>query len=61
MFKVITYPFFNGFLGLCAEAKERIILTTPFVKTEIVENIFEVINKNLSIKLVTNINLESFH
>ena len=61
MFKVITYPFFNDFLGLCAEAKERIILTTPFVKTEIVENIFEVINKNLSIELVTNINLESFH
>ena len=61
MFEVITYPFFDSFLNLCAEAKENIIFSSPFVKNEIVEDIFAVLNKNISLELVTNINLESFH
>ncbi len=61
MFEVITYPFFDDFLSLCADSKESIKLCSPFVKEEIVESIFEVSSKNLSIELITNINLESFH
>lgn len=61
MFEVITYPFFNDFLSLCAEARESIILSSPFIKTEIVKNIFKVTKKDLLMELITNINLESFH
>jgi len=59
--EVVTYPFFNDFMALCAEAEESIVLSSPFIKTDIVEDIFGVANDDLFIELITNINLENFH
>jgi hypothetical protein len=61
LIKVTTHQIYNEFLQLCADSKESIRLCAPFVKQEIIDDIFSAIHNRLSLKLITNINLQSFH
>jgi len=61
MIKITKQPIYDEFLQMCADANQNIMLCTPFVKREIVNDIFSVTNKQLSMKLITNINLQNFH
>ncbi len=61
MTKITTQPIYEEFLQMCADARQNIMLCAPFVKNEIVDDIFSVIDRRLSMQLITNINLQSFH
>ena len=62
MIKVTTQPIYDEFFKMCADAQQNIMLCAPFVKQEIVDNIFSVTaDRGLSMQLITNINLPSFH
>ncbi|AUG56203.1 phospholipase D-like domain-containing protein [Acetivibrio saccincola] len=62
MIKVTTQPIYDEFFKMCADAQQNIMLCAPFVKQEIVDNIFSVTaDRGLSMQLITNINLQSFH
>ena len=58
---ITTQPIYEEFLQMCADARQNIMLCAPFVKREIIDDIFSVIDRRLSIQLITNINLQSFH
>jgi len=61
MIKVTTQPIYDEFFQMCADARHNIMLCAPFVKREIVDDIFSVTDRRLSMQLITNINLQSFH
>lgn len=61
MIKVTMQPIYDEFLQLCTDSRQNIMLCAPFVKQEIIDDIFSVIKKQISMKLITNINLQSFH
>ncbi|MDD4002689.1 MAG: phospholipase D-like domain-containing protein [Clostridia bacterium] len=61
MIKITTQPIYYDFLQMCADARQNILLCAPFVKQEIINDIFSVTDRQLSMQLITNINLQSFH
>ncbi|HPW40986.1 MAG TPA: phospholipase D-like domain-containing protein [Bacillota bacterium] len=61
MIKITTQPIYDEFLQMCADARQNIMLCAPFVKREIVDDIFSATDRRLSMQLITNINLQSFH
>lgn len=61
MIKITTQPIYDEFLQMCADARQNIMLCAPFVKQEIVDNIVAIADRRLSMQLITNINLQSFH
>lgn len=62
MIKITTQPIYDDFFNMCADAQQNIMLCAPFVKREIVDDIFSVTaDRGLSMQLITNINLQSFY
>ncbi len=61
MIRITTQPVYDEFLQMCADAHQNIMLCAPFVKQEIIDDIVAVTDKQLSMQLITNINLQSFH
>ncbi len=61
MIKITTQPIYDEFLQMCADARQNIMLCAPFVKREIVDDIVSATDRRLSMQLITNINLQSFH
>ena len=61
MIKIVSHPFHQEFMTKCATSLESIKLCAPFVKGNIIEEIYANISKNVSLSLITNINLQSFH
>lgn len=62
MIKITTQPIYDDFFKMCADAQQNIMLCAPFVKREIVDDIFSVTaDRGLSMQLITNINLQSFY
>jgi len=61
MIKITTLPIYDEFLQMCADAHQNIMLCAPFVKREIIDDIFSITDRRLSMQLITNINLQSFH
>ena len=61
MIKITTQPIYNEFFQMCADAHQNIMLCAPFVKHEVVDDIVSTTDRRVSMQLITNINLQSFH
>lgn len=59
MYELIRKPFYDKFMELCSNSTSSIKLCSPFVKTNIIEEVIENTNKNINLSLITNINLNS--
>ena len=59
MYELIRKPFYDKFMELCSSSKTSIKLCSPFVKTNIVEDIINNSKKAVDLSLITNINLNS--
>ena len=59
MYELIREPFYNKFIELCSNSKTSIKLCSPFVKTNIIEDVLTNSKRNINLSLITNINLNS--
>lgn len=59
--RILNTPIYNEFLNLVCSTKGNIKLCSPFIKSEIVDRIYENINAGCSISVITNVNLMSFY
>lgn len=59
MYELIRKPFYDKFMELCSNSTSSIKLCSPFVKTNIIEEVIENTNNNINLSLITNINLNS--
>ncbi|GHU11268.1 hypothetical protein FACS1894185_4200 [Betaproteobacteria bacterium] len=57
---IINVPFYDKFMQLCAEAVFSMKLCAPFVKSDILRDVYAVKNPHATVELVTNVNLMSF-
>jgi phosphatidylserine/phosphatidylglycerophosphate/cardiolipin synthase-like enzyme len=61
MTEIITNPFYDDFLKLCAGAQSSVKLCAPFVKTDIISDVLSVKRDSVSVNLVTKIDLKNYH
>lgn len=61
MLSIINRPFFNDFMELAADSKSSIKLCAPFIKKDIVDELYSVKKSTSKVEVLTNINLASFH
>jgi len=61
MIKVINHPFYNEFINACKTSNVSVKLCTPFVKHEIIADIITAKQKNVSLNLITKVDLKNFH
>jgi len=61
MIELINTHFYDNFMELCKNSNKSIKLCAPFVKKDIMEDILNFKKNATNIKLITNINLQSFH
>lgn len=59
--QIINTHFYNQFRDLCAESSESIKLCSPFVKKNIINDIFSLKKKSVDLSLITNVNLNSLY
>ena len=59
--QIINTYFYNQFRDLCAESSESIKLCSPFVKKNIINDIFSLKKKSVDLSLITNVNLNSLY
>lgn len=58
--RILNTSIYNEFLNLVGSAQSNIKLCSPFIKNDMVNQIYENINTGCSISLITNVNLMSF-
>ncbi|MEW6623383.1 MAG: phospholipase D-like domain-containing protein [Bacillota bacterium] len=61
MLKILNAPFYEEFFSLVEASKDQIKLCSPFIKSEIVDEIYKTVNDNCVISVVTNVNLMSLY
>jgi phosphatidylserine/phosphatidylglycerophosphate/cardiolipin synthase-like enzyme len=61
MTELLDTPQYDRFLSLCRSAERNIRLCAPFVKEEIIADIFSAKKQDVGIDLITNINLKNFY
>jgi len=61
MFKAVKTPIRAEFLEHCSKARNSITLCAPYVKRDVICDVVSSKKKNVVMKLVTRISLESFH
>jgi hypothetical protein len=60
MIEILNKPIYDTFLQLCGASTCSIKLCSPFVKADIIEDVFANTNPKLEMSLITNVNLMSF-
>ena len=58
--EIIDKPLYDVFINNCINAKTSIKLCSPFVKADIIDDIFKFKQNDVDISLITNVNLMSF-
>jgi phosphatidylserine/phosphatidylglycerophosphate/cardiolipin synthase-like enzyme len=61
MIKVINTPVYNDFFNLVQSSEKNIKLCSPFIKNEIVDEIYKTKKDNCEVAVVTNVNLMSMY
>jgi hypothetical protein len=61
MVKLLKTPLYDDFFNLVASSKKNIKLCSPFIKSDIVDHIYEKANSRCSVSVITSINLMSFY
>ena len=61
MTELVCRPFHDEFMRLCTNANKKIKLCAPFVKYNTINEIYKSTSSKVSLSLITNINLQSFH
>ena len=61
MMEVITNPFYENFMELCSMAKANINLCAPYIKSNVISDIFSNIRTDISVNMITKVNLRDFH
>ncbi len=61
MVKVLNGAIYNEFMQLVENSEKEIKLCAPFIKTNIIDDIFSYKRKNVNITAITNIRLMSFY
>jgi hypothetical protein len=56
---IINVPFYDKFMQLCAKAQFSMKLCAPFVKADILRDVYAAKNPRTTVELVTNVNLMS--
>ncbi|MDD3852434.1 MAG: phospholipase D family protein, partial [Syntrophomonadaceae bacterium] len=58
--RILNTAIYDEFLNLVASAKDNVKLCSPFIKSNIVNQIYENVYTGCSISLITNVNLMSY-
>lgn len=61
MITIINYSLYTDFFTLCRESTQKIRLCAPFVKEDIVSEIFDQKSSSCEVELITKINLKNFY
>ena len=61
MMEVITNPFYDKFINICSNAKTSINLCAPYVKSNVISDILNNIRADISVNMITKVNLRDFH
>jgi len=61
MTTIVANPFYDSFMSLCAKSERRIRLCAPYTKSEIFTDLLSVKRNDVSIELITKINLRDYH
>jgi len=61
MIRIITNPFYDDFMLLCAESQKTIKLCAPYVKSEVFTDLLDAKRNSVSIELITKVNLRDYH
>jgi phosphatidylserine/phosphatidylglycerophosphate/cardiolipin synthase-like enzyme len=61
MIKLIMNPCYDELLSLSAAARRSVKLCAPYVKANIVADIFNIMQSNVSVDLITKVNLKDYH
>jgi len=61
MTEIISKPFYSTLMQFVEKSKESIKLCAPFIKKEVVSDIFASKSKQASLELITKLDLKGFH
>lgn len=61
MIQLLNYPLKDKFYDLVMESNENIRLCAPFVKQDIVNNIYKKKKQNVSVEIISNFNMANFY
>ncbi|MDR1270943.1 MAG: phospholipase D-like domain-containing protein [Planctomycetaceae bacterium] len=61
MTKVITNPFRADFMALCAESQTSIKLCAPYVKADVISEIYNRKQSGVSVQLITKVDIKSLY
>lgn len=60
MIEIITNDFKKRFINLIKNTQKKLVFCSPFLKKNIMKEIFENVDKNLEIEIITSANLANF-